>query len=99
MHGVFSSQGGCKEAAAESRDALAFLFIDSFDGPLLPEEGVLGCFPEGDVVTLRDAASISNQEAIEALKHTQGDIHSALNNELQRVRLKEKLLHAILIGK
>lgn len=40
---------------------------------------------------------LTPQEAIEALKHTQGDIHFALRNELARVRLKEELLEEVLV--
>jgi hypothetical protein len=96
-HKVFS-QAKYHESRVEPRTSLAFQVVDSLDAPMLPEEGVLGCFPEGDVLTLRDAAAISNQEAIEALKRTQppGDIHFALRNELGRVRLKENLLEEIL---
>ena len=67
LHKVFSDSN-FKEAYVESRDSLSFKLVESCDDPMLPEEGVLGCFPEGDVLTLRDAASITNQ--VSALTHS-----------------------------
>ena len=47
-------------------------------------------FPESVVLPLRDAACVTSREATEALRHFGGDVESALESELLRVRLNEE---------
>ncbi|QDZ20785.1 hypothetical protein HOP50_04g33070 [Chloropicon primus] len=74
--------------------------IESQDGPMLPAEGRVASsrtFPEGDVLLLRDAAGITREEAVEALRREDGDIDSAVSSELCRSRLREAELREILL--
>ncbi|KAK9869086.1 hypothetical protein WJX84_007951 [Apatococcus fuscideae] len=65
----------------EAFKAASRLECHAQDCPPLPCEASRG-FPEPDVQCLREAAGISRQEAVESLRHTQGNIHLAISNEL-----------------
>lgn len=48
---------------------------------------IVQAFPEADIQSLKEAVQLSRQEAVEALRHTMGDVQRAFTNELAAMHL------------
>jgi hypothetical protein len=54
-----------------------------------------GAFPEADIQGLKEAAQLTRQEAVEALRHTRGNAQQALVNELDAMHLNQALVDSL----
>ncbi|KAK3278128.1 hypothetical protein CYMTET_13904 [Cymbomonas tetramitiformis] len=88
-HKIFCTTLGADSPATELAEHLLPV---GRDPPPLPRENVLGSFQEAKIQALVQAVGLPRQDAIESLKHTEGNIETAFMNELSRMRLNHALL-------
>ncbi|KAK9834263.1 hypothetical protein WJX81_001484 [Elliptochloris bilobata] len=64
------------------------------DPPLAHEDASFSqaAFPEADIQGLKEAAQLTRQEAVDALRHTKGDAEQAFLNELDALALNQDLV-------
>ena len=55
-------------------------------------------FAEADIQSLKEAVALSRQEAVEALRHSAGDLHAAFLNELGALRHNTALLDDLVMS-
>lgn len=55
-------------------------------------------FPEADIQSLKEAVQLSRQEAVEALRHTKGDVKEAFVNELAAMHLNVPLMDDLVLA-
>ena len=55
-------------------------------------------FPEADIQSLKEAVQLSRQEAVEALRHTKGDVQKAFINELASMHLNVALVDDLVLA-
>jgi hypothetical protein len=69
---------------------------------LFPEQqpccALLQGFPEADIQSLKEAVQLSRQEAVEALRHTRGDVQKAFLNELASLHLNVALVDDLVLA-
>ncbi|CAK0774033.1 hypothetical protein CVIRNUC_004127 [Coccomyxa viridis] len=72
----------------ETDQIISKLLGSDRDPAPLPAEGVPQVFREADIQALKEAMQLMRQEAIQALKHTAGDVNKAFINELSAFDLR-----------
>jgi len=55
-------------------------------------------FPEVDIQSLKEAVQLSRQEAVEALRHTKGNVEKAFVNELAAMHLDVPLVDDLVLA-
>ncbi|EIE26081.1 hypothetical protein COCSUDRAFT_46483 [Coccomyxa subellipsoidea C-169] len=89
------------DCSPEVEELLGKLLSDERDPPPFPPEfdPLSGQgFPEADIQSLKEAVQLSRQEAVEALRHTKGDVQKAFINELASMHLNVALVDDLVLA-
>ncbi|BDA44366.1 hypothetical protein COCOBI_05-5500 [Coccomyxa sp. Obi] len=96
-----SSRQSGVDTSPEVQEVLGKLLSEDRDpAPFPPEcDPFLGQgFPEADIQSLKEAVQLSRQEAVEALRHTKGDVQIAFVNELAAMHLNVALTDDLVLA-
>ncbi|CAL8470326.1 g9868 [Coccomyxa elongata] len=95
-----SRQSGI-DASPELKEVISKLLSEDRDpAPFPPERDPFSIegYLEADIQSLKEAVQLSRQEAVEALRHTKGDVQKAFVNELAAMHLNVSLTDDLVLA-